>query len=104
MNLDLSIIENMSMSAAAVVPIIVAITQMFKYWIPSKFIPFISLGVGVGITFLLADDFRTDLGGLILTGILFGLAASGLYSNVKASAHALKREQHKNNTSHKNKK
>jgi hypothetical protein len=100
MNLDLSIIESMSLSAAAVVPIIVAITQMFKFWIPSKFIPFISLAVGVGITFLLADDFRADLGGLILTGILFGLSASGLYSNVKASAHALKREQHINKNKH----
>jgi hypothetical protein len=97
MNLDLSIIEQMTVSAAAVVPIIVAVTQMFKFWVPSKFIPFISLAVGVFITFLLADDFRVDLGGTILAGILYGLAASGLYSNVKASAHALKREQHKNN-------
>lgn len=95
MNLDLSIIEAMTMSAAAVVPIIVAITQMFKFWIPEKFIPFISLGIGIVITFLLADNFRADMGGTILTGILFGLAASGLYSNVKSSAHVLNAEKRK---------
>jgi hypothetical protein len=91
MNLDLSIIETMTASATAVVPIIVAITQMFKFWIPQRYIPFISLGIGILITFLLADNFRNDIGGTVLMGILFGLAASGLYSNVKSSAHTLKR-------------
>jgi hypothetical protein len=89
MNLDLSIIEVMTISAVAVVPIIVALTQLFKYWIPTQFIPFISLGLGILITFLLADNFQNDIGGTILTGILFGLSASGLYSNVKSSAHTL---------------
>lgn len=99
MNLDLDIIQAMTISAAAVVPIIVAVCQVFKFWVPEKYSPFLALIVGVFITFLLADDFRADLGGVILTGILFGLAASGLYSGVKSSAHAIKAEKHKNNMS-----
>jgi hypothetical protein len=93
MNLDLDIIQAMTISAAAVVPIIVAICQVFKFWVPEKYSPFIALLVGVIVTFLIADDFRADLGGTILTGILFGLAASGLYSGVKSSAHAIKAER-----------
>lgn len=93
MNLDLDIIQAMTISAAAVVPIIVAICQVFKFWVPEKYSPFLSLLVGVIVTFLFADNFRADLGGTILTGILFGLAASGLYSGVKSSAHALKAEK-----------
>jgi hypothetical protein len=95
MNLDLDIIQAMTISAAAVVPIIVAICQVFKFWVPEKYSPFLALLVGVIVTFLFADDYRADLGGTILTGILFGLAASGLYSGVKSSAHALKAEKAK---------
>lgn len=105
MNLDLDIIQAMTISAAAVVPIIVAVCQVFKMtgWIQDKYTPFLSLAVGVAITFLLADDIRTDLGGTVLTGILFGLAASGLYSGVKSSAHAIRADKHNNDNRNKNK-
>lgn len=93
MNLDLDIIQAMTISAAAVVPIIVAVCQVFKFWVPDKYSPFIALLVGILITFLLADDYRADMGGIILTGILFGLSASGLYSTVKSSAHTLNAEK-----------
>lgn len=93
MNLNLDIIQAMTISAAAVVPIIVAVCQVFKFWVPEKYSPFLSLIVGVLITFLFAHDFRNDISGTILTGILFGLAASGLYSNVKASSAALRVEK-----------
>jgi hypothetical protein len=66
---------------------------VFKFWVPEKYSPFLALLVGVIVTFLFADDYRADLGGTILTGILFGLAASGLYSGVKSSAHALKAQK-----------
>lgn len=90
--LNLDALQAMTMSAAAVVPIIVALTQVFKMfeWVQDKYTPFISLILGVIVTFLLADGWREDLGATILTGLLFGLAASGLYSGVKASAHAIK--------------
>lgn len=90
--INLDALQAMTMSAAAVVPIIVALTQVFKLfdWVQDKYTPFISLIIGVAITFLLAEGWRDDLSATILTGLLFGLAASGLYSGVKASAHAIK--------------
>jgi type III secretory pathway component EscS len=106
--LNLDALQAMTMSAAAVVPIIVALTQVFKMfdWVQDKYTAFISLIIGVGITFLLADGWRNDLSATILTGLLFGLAASGLYSNVKASAHAIKQSKRektqKNDPSNKN--
>jgi len=89
------LISSITLGAAATVPIIVAITQLFKFWVPDKFIPFVSLGVGVVISFLMANDQR-DFSAVVLAGILFGLAASGLYSGVKTSAHAIKADKHKN--------
>jgi hypothetical protein len=107
--LNLDALQAMTMSAAAVVPIIVALTQVFKMfeWVQDKYTPFISLILGVIVTFLLADGWREDLGATILTGLLFGLAASGLYSGVKASAHAIKaskkeKKQDKGNPNNKN--
>jgi type III secretory pathway component EscS len=95
LQLNLDALQAMTMSAAAVVPIIVALTQVFKLfeWVQDKYTPFISLLIGVVVTFLLADGWREDLGATILTGLLFGLAASGLYSGVKASAHAIKAQK-----------
>lgn len=106
MNINLDALQAMTMSAAAVVPIIVALTQVFKMfeWVQDKYTPFISLILGIIVTFLLADGWREDLGATILTGLLFGLAASGLYSGVKASAHAIKASKNKDKekTSNKN--
>lgn len=93
MNINLDAIQAMTLSAAAVVPIIVAVCQVFKFWISDKWAPFLSLVVGIIITFLLADNFRADIGGTILTGILFGLAASGLYSGISSSSKILKAEK-----------
>jgi hypothetical protein len=89
------LISSITLGAAATVPIIVAITQLFKFWVPDKFIPFVSLGVGIVISFLLAHDQR-DFSAVVLAGILFGLAASGLYSGVKTSAHAIKADKRNN--------
>jgi type III secretory pathway component EscS len=99
MNLNLDAIQAMTMSAAAVVPIIVALTQVFKMldWVQDKYSPFISLLIGIVVTFILADGWRDNLSSIILSGLLFGLAASGLYSGVKASAHAIKQQKNKDN-------
>jgi type III secretory pathway component EscS len=101
MNLiNVDALQAMTMSAAAIVPIIVALTQVFKMtgWVQDKYSPFLALGLGVVVTFLMADEWRNDLGAIILTGLLFGLASSGLYSGVKASAHAIKQQKQENKT------
>lgn len=88
------LISSITLGAAATVPIILALTQMVKMIgiIPDKFAPFLSIGFGILISFLLAHEQR-DFSANILAGILFGLAASGLYSGVQATTYAIKAEK-----------
>lgn len=80
---------------AAAVPIIVAIVQLFKMVDPegklARFAPFISIGVGILIAYLTKAVDMT-IGGVLLSGILYGLSASGLYSGVKSSSEVIKGE------------
>jgi hypothetical protein len=93
---DNELISSITVGAAATVPIVIALTQMFKMtgWLPEKFAPFASIAFGILISFLLAHD-KQDMSANILAGILFGLAASGLYSGIKTSAHAIKADKNK---------
>lgn len=84
------ILTNFTMQAAVVIPIITAVVQAFKFWISDKYAPFISMLVGIGITFLFTHNALNDLSGTILTGLLFGLAASGLYSGLQHTAKVIK--------------
>lgn len=90
------LISAISVGAAATVPIIVALTQMVKMtgWVKDKYAPFVSIGFGILIAFLFAHE-TGDLSANILSGILFGLAASGLYSGLVASAQAIKVQKRK---------
>lgn len=87
-NLDLTTI---SASAVAIVPIIIAIVQGLKMaWSSAeKFAPLVSLAVGILIS-LIADHETGDWTNSLLSGVIYGLSASGLYSGVKATAHASK--------------
>lgn len=88
------ILSSITLGATATVPIVVALTQIVKVggWISPKYLPFISIVFGILISFLFAHDSR-DVSANILAGILFGLAGSGLYSGLKASAQAFQVEQ-----------
>jgi hypothetical protein len=99
--IDSDFIQNAMLSASAVVPIIVALVQMFKMtnWVQERFAPFLSVGIGIIVAFLLIDNFRGDISGTIFTGILYGLSASGLYSGIKTTAHAIKMDKVKNKNS-----
>src|SRR6476646_5112217 len=90
------LISSITIGAAATVPIIVALTQIVKMTgkIQDKYAPFVSIGFGILISFLLAHDSR-DYSANILAGILFGLAASGLYSGIRSSAQAIQAEKRK---------
>lgn len=91
--IDTNFLNNFTLGAAAAVPIIVAITQAFKFVIAQKWVPFISILVGIGVAILLTHDFIKDLSGTILMGILFGLSASGLYSQVKSTSQQIAQER-----------
>lgn len=94
---DSDFIHNITLSAAAIVPIIVAIVQALKMtnWVKEQYSPLLSVAVGIVVAFLLAHDFTADISGTIFTGILFGLSASGLYSGVKTTAHAINAQKHR---------
>jgi hypothetical protein len=84
------IMTNFSMQAAVIIPIITAVVQALKFWVNEKYSPFVSMLVGIGITFLFTHDALRDLSGTILLGLLFGLAASGLYSGLVTTKAAIK--------------
>jgi hypothetical protein len=90
------IISGITLGAAAAVPIITALVQLFKMtgWVQDKYAPFVAIGAGVFVSFLLGNE-RNDWGTIILSGILFGLAASGLYSGIKTSSNAIKADRQK---------
>lgn len=67
------------------VPLVVAITEVFKMsGFNNKFAPMISLVVGLGLSFLINMD--TGMSQIVVSGIIYGLSASGLYSSVKTTS------------------
>jgi type III secretory pathway component EscS len=93
--IDTHLLSNFAIGAAATVPIVIAITQAIKMlgFVQDKYIPFISMLVGVAVAMLLTHDFMHDLSNTIMSGILFGLSASGLYSGVKSTSQAIVQER-----------
>lgn len=67
-----------------VVPLVVAIVQVFKMTgVSGKWSPLISLGVGIGLGFLVGEDHSIQ--NILLSGVIYGLSASGLYSGVQST-------------------
>lgn len=66
---------------AAIIAVIVGLGQLAKMYLPSKFVPLMSLVLGVvaGVTLL-----DMSVQEQIFTGIIIGLSASGLYDQSKA--------------------
>jgi hypothetical protein len=93
--INTDLLNDFTMQSAVLIPIITAIVQAFKMtnWVKDKFTPFLAMLVGVGVTFLLAHDATSNISGTILTGILFGLAASGLYSGLQHTTQILRAER-----------
>jgi hypothetical protein len=90
--MDLDFIAQAMTSAVAVVPIIVALVQVAKMLkVPNQYAPIVSIGVGILISFLFGGGIT--IGQNILSGILYGLSASGLYSGIKTTAHANKTDE-----------
>lgn len=90
--MDLSFLSSADVvNNAAAVPIVVAITQLFKMLSPKmeKYAPFISLGIGVLISFITTASVAGNVGSILLAGILYGLSASGLYSATKSTSNVI---------------
>lgn len=108
-----NVLSNAIISGTAIIPVIVALVQMFKMtnWIKDRFAPFLAVALGILLAFLFGEDLGYDWSHIIFTGIIYGLSASGLYSGIKSSTEAIKMDrmkkaqEEKNNTSNnKNKK
>jgi F0F1-type ATP synthase assembly protein I len=86
MNFDLSVVTT---NAIVLVPIIVAIVQAIKLtgWVKEHFAPLLAIVIGVIIGWL-GDHSNPDLTSTLLTGTVYGLMASGLYSGVKTTMQA----------------
>jgi hypothetical protein len=93
MNLDLSHITS---NAIIAVPIIIAIIQAIKLTgkLPDHYAPIASIIVGILIGWL-GDHSNPDLTSTILTGAIYGLMSSGLYSGVKTTMLAHQEMQEK---------
>ncbi len=86
MNLDF--FEGTLTSAVAIVPIIVALVQVGKMvGLPSRFAPLVAIGTGIFISFLFGHE-SGDMSQTILSGVVYGLSASGLYSGIRTTANA----------------
>ena len=64
------------------VPIVVALTQLAKTWVPTRVAPALSLCMGIALSLVFND---ASLQSELFEGFIIGLTASGLYSGVKAT-------------------
>jgi hypothetical protein len=91
MNIDL--FTNPTLNSVAVVPLILALVQVAKMMnVPHKWSPILSIGIGILLSFLIGYE-NGSLTNNILTGIIHGLSASGLYSGTKSMAHSESRTE-----------
>jgi hypothetical protein len=95
MNID---ITEITTNAVIIVPIIIAIVQAIKLtgFVRDHFSPLLSIGVGVLIGWIGHHD-NPDLSATLLTGAIYGLIASGLYSGVKTTMIARARQKAQKN-------
>lgn len=69
---------------ALLVAVSAGITELAKtVGLPSRLAPLLSLALGIGTVFLSAGSIS---GGVVITGCVIGLTASGFYSGVKTIA------------------
>jgi hypothetical protein len=91
MNIDISEITS---NAIIAVPIVIALVQAIKLtgFIPDHFAPLLSIAVGILVGWL-AHYNSPDFASILLTGAIYGLIASGLYSGVKETMLARNRQK-----------
>lgn len=80
--MDISLVS-LSPISLALIPVVIGLVSVAKSYVSSKWAPLISLVLGIGTAFFVP---AATVGLTVLQGILIGLAASGLYSGVKATA------------------
>lgn len=94
-DLDLTTI---SASALAIVPIIIALVQAIKLvWNQAeRFAPLLAIAFGILIS-IFADHETADWTNSALSGVIYGLSASGLYSGLKSSSNEIRAQRKRDN-------
>ena len=84
---DTELIQGITIGAAATVPIVVAIVQIFKMtgWLQDKYAPFVAIGAGIIISFLMAHE-TNDWSANILSGIHLNSMSTRFYLAVKPTS------------------
>ncbi len=77
--MDTTLIE-ISARGLVLVPVVMALVSLAKYYIDSYWAPLMSLGIGVVAAYLVGGV--TFMDSTAMGGIVVGLMASGLYSGV----------------------
>jgi hypothetical protein len=91
---DLDFLTNLSVVSSAAIPIVLAITQALKFkWVKDEYAPFVSMLVGIGVAFFLVHDVSSNMSQTVLSGILFGLSASGVYSGLVSTKQAITQQR-----------
>lgn len=76
-------IFNVTPEFLALVPIVMGLVEVAKIYINSRYAPVLSLLLGIGGAFLIADGITVPV--TLLSGIVVGLTASGIYAGTKAT-------------------
>lgn len=66
----------------ALVPVVIGLTAIVKMYVDSRYAPLVALALGVAGAFLVP---AATVAITVLSGIVVGLSASGLYAGVKAT-------------------
>jgi uncharacterized ion transporter superfamily protein YfcC len=102
MNFDLQLLTENSI---VIVPIVLALVEAVKLtgWVKDHFAPLVSIAMGIIVGFLVNHN-QLDLTATFLSGAIYGLMASGLYSGVKTTmvAHARLKVERKAEKQNKN--
>ena len=80
----------MYITSAVLIAFTTGLTEIIKLALKlnKRFIPLISLVIGIGLAFLAPSDF--DIKGTILFGVMIGLSAAGFFSSLKVVPYVAK--------------
>ena len=75
--------QNTLIAGVPLVGLVIMLCQISKAWIPSKWIPLVSLALGIGLVAFAKQTFDVEI---ILLGLAVGFSASGGFSSGRALA------------------
>ena len=79
---------NYDYKGIALIPVITMLIEVIKKaGLPNRFAPLVSIIIGIGFGFIVENN--GDIKNAIITGVIMGMSASGLYSTGKEASKGL---------------